>query len=324
MDCLTMIKSPVENELTNFNKLFAESMTSSNLLLNSALAHIMKSNGKMMRPILLFLTAKLLGDVNDEAMHAAASLEFLHNASLVHDDIVDESNERRNQPSVNALFNNKVAVLVGDYLLATSLKHAGLTHNYNIIDVVATLGQELSDGEILQLVNISNSSFSEVVYFDVIRKKTAVLFAACTKSAALAVHADEEMTEKMRQFGENIGICFQIKDDIFDYYDSKAIGKPTGNDMKEGKLTLPVLYVLNELKDPWASELAKRIKAGEASDEEIATMIDYTKKKGGIEYAETIMYQYKQKAIDLLMTFPETAVRESLFSYLNYVIDRSK
>ena len=324
MDSLTLIKSPVLAELEQFRALFHDSLNSNNELLNSALDHIMKKNGKMMRPILVFLAARLVGAVNDEALHAAASLEFLHTASLVHDDIVDESTERRGQLSVNAVFNNKVSVLVGDFLLATSLKHAGLPKNYHIIDVVATLGKNLADGEILQLANISSPEFSELVYFDVIRKKTAVLFAACTKSAALSVHTKDEQIEILRKFGEYIGICFQIKDDIFDYSDSKEIGKPTGIDMLEGKLTLPVLYVLNNKKDSWAISVATRVKNGTATADEITSLINYTKENGGIEYAEIVMDEYRQKAVDLLNEFPESPVKKSLELYIDFVIDRIK
>ncbi len=324
MDSLTLIKLPIENELAKFNQLFNESLNSNNDLLNSALAHIMNKNGKMMRPILVFLAARLVGDITDETLHAAASLEMLHTASLVHDDIVDESTERRGQLSANAIFNNKVSVLVGDFLLATSLKHAGLTYNCDIVNVVATLGRTLADGEILQLANISNSEFSELVYFDVIRKKTAILFETCTHAAAISTRASQELATHLSQLGDYIGICFQIKDDIFDYSDSSEIGKPTGNDMIEGKLTLPVLYVLNQKKDAWATSLAHRIKEGTASSEEIASLIDYTKKNGGIEYAEEVMHNYRQKAIDILNQFPDSPIKDSLNHYINYVIDRSK
>ncbi len=324
MDSLTLIKLPIEKELEKFHHVFNDSLNSNNDLLNSALAHIMKKNGKMMRPILLFLAARLVGEVNDEALHAAASLELLHTASLVHDDIVDESTERRGQLSANAIFNNKVSVLVGDFLLATSLKHAGLTQNCDIVNVVANLGRTLADGEILQLANISNSEFSELVYFDVIRKKTAILFETCTHAAAISTRAPQEIANHLALLGDYIGICFQIKDDIFDYGDSVEIGKPTGNDMLEGKLTLPVLYVLNQHKDPLATSLAHRVKVGTATDEDIASLIAYTKENGGIEYAEEVMHNYRQKAISLLNQFEDSAVKESLKLYLDYVVDRSK
>ena len=277
-----------------------------------------------MRPILVLLVAKLYGEIKPETLHAAVSLELLHTASLVHDDVVDESTERRGQLSVNAIFNNKVAVLVGDFLLATSLVHAERTRNHDIIGVVACLGQDLAEGEILQLSNVSNREYSETIYFDVIRKKTAALFAACTKAAALSVEVTDEKAEFVRLFGENIGICFQIKDDIFDYFESKEIGKPTGNDMLEGKLTLPALYVLNTTTDAWAQEMALRVKAGTATVDEITRLIEFIKQNGGIEYAVKVMYEYKERALDLLRTLPDSAVKTSLITYLDYVVDRDK
>ena len=324
MDSISIIKTPITAELEDFKNLFNSSLTSSNALLDSVIIHIRQRNGKMMRPILVLLAARLYGRVCPATLHAAVSLELLHTASLVHDDVVDESTERRGQLSVNAIFNNKVAVLTGDYLLATSLVHAGLTMSHDIIQVVSSLGQELADGELLQLSNVSNHNFSESVYFDVIRKKTAVLFAACTKAAAISVGVGEEEVEFARLLGEYIGICFQIKDDIFDYFDSKEIGKPTGNDMLEGKLTLPALYVLNEFEDVQARAIAIRVKEGTASLDEIAHLIAFTKEKGGIEYAEQMINIYRQKAFDMLDTLPDTDVSRALRTYLNYVVDREK
>lgn len=324
MDNSSLIKSPISVELEDFKKLFDSSLSSSNLLLNSVISHIRQKNGKMMRPILVLLAAKLYGEVCPATLHAAVSLELLHNASLVHDDVVDESTERRGQLSVNAIFNNKVAVLAGDFLLATSLVQVGLTRNHAIIDVVSRLGQDLADGELLQLSNVSNLHFSEDVYYDVIRKKTAVLFAACTKAGALSVGADDEKAEFARLFGEYIGLCFQIKDDIFDYSESKEIGKPTGNDMLEGKLTLPVIYVLNATKDKVAEEIAIKVKNGEASTDEIACLIDFTKQHGGIEYATKTMYAFREKALSLLASIPDSDVKTALTAYLDYVVEREK
>ena len=324
MDNSSLIKSPISEELEDFKKLFESTLSSSNLLLNSVIAHIRQKNGKMMRPILVLLAAKLFGKVCPATLHAAVALELLHNASLVHDDVVDESTERRGQLSVNAIFNNKVAVLAGDYLLATALVQVGITRNHDIIDIVSCLGQDLADGELLQLSNVSNLHFSEEVYFDVIRKKTAVLFAACTKAGALSVGASDEKAESARLFGEYIGLCFQIKDDIFDYYSSEEIGKPTGNDMREGKLTLPALYVLNMFDDEEMRKLALRIRALDASDEDIARFIEYTKVKGGIEYARQAMVDYRNKALALLPQSAGQAVKDALTAYIDYVIERDK
>lgn len=324
MDYSLLIKSPISEELEDFKELFESSLSSSNLLLNSVIAHIRQKNGKMMRPILVLLSAKLYGNVCPATLHAAVSLELLHTASLVHDDVVDESTERRGQLSVNAIFNNKVAVLSGDFLLATALVQVAMTRNHDIVGVVSALGRDLADGELLQLSNVSNPQFSETVYFDVIRKKTAVLFAACTKAGALSVGADAEKVELARLFGEYVGLCFQIKDDIFDYFDSKEIGKPTGNDMSEGKLTLPVLHVLNTVKDEAMRELAVRVKNGQAASDEIARLIEFTKQHDGIEYALQTMYAYKEKALSLLASMPDTDVKAALAAYLDYVVEREK
>lgn len=324
MDRSSLIIAPIIGEMEDFKRLFGESLSSSNLLLQQVIAHIRQKNGKMMRPMLVLLAAKLLDEVKPATLHAAASLELLHTASLVHDDVVDDSTERRGQLSVNALFNNKVAVLVGDYLLATALVQAGLTRSLGIVDLISALGRELAEGELLQLSNVRNEKFSEEVYFEVIHKKTAALFAACTKAGALSVGADAEKTEFLRRFGEYIGLCFQIRDDIFDYYESKEIGKPTGNDMLEGKLTLPVLYALNSTCDEEASALAVRVKAGKATADEIARLITFAKQHGGIEYAIQKMDNYRDKALELLSFAPANDVTDALAAYINYVVEREK
>ena len=324
MDSISLIRTPIEAELRDFKELFDSSLSSSNALLDSVVSHIRQRNGKMMRPILVLLVARLYSAVSPATLHAAVSLELLHTASLVHDDVVDESTERRGQLSVNAVFNNKVSVLAGDYLLATSLVHAEQTNNYKIIRLVSSLGQKLAEGELLQLSNVSNHSFSEEVYFDVIRKKTAALFAACAEAAALSVQVGEEEVAFARLLGEYIGICFQIKDDIFDYFDNREIGKPTGNDMLEGKLTLPALYVLNTTKNDEAQELAIKVKEGAATLDEIAHLISFIKENGGIEYAVQTMNVYKQKAFDLLASLPESDICVALRAYLDYVVDREK
>lgn len=324
MDKLSTIKSPVISELEQFRELFDSSLTNSNPLLSQALNYIKQRNGKMMRPILVLLIAKLFGRITDVTLHSAVALELLHTASLVHDDVVDESEERRGQASVNAIYNNKVSVLVGDYLLATCLVHASRTLNNNIVEVVACLGQDLSEGEMLQLSNVSSAEVTEEVYFDVIRKKTAALFAACTKAGALSVGATEDEIKLARLFGEYVGICFQIKDDIFDYYDSLEIGKPTGNDMREGKLTLPVIYALKTANNEEANELASKVKLGEATCDEIVRLIEFTKRHKGIEYAGRIMAEYKHKAYDLISGMNNKDIKDALINYLDYVVDRVK
>ena len=324
MDKLQQIKLPIDKEFEEFRRLFDSSLQSSNSLLSEVLSYIKQRNGKMMRPILALLIAKLFGEINDSTLHAALSLELLHTASLVHDDVVDESDKRRGQSSVNAIYNNKVSVLVGDYMLATSLKHSAMTREITIVDLVACLGQNLSEGEIIQLANINASEFSEEVYYDVIRKKTAALFTASAEAGAISVHASDEMVKNARLFGEMIGIALQIKYDIFEFYSSDEICKPTGNDMREGKLTLPALYVLNMVDDEEMRKLALRIRALDASDEDIARFIEYTKVKGGIEYARQAMVDYRNKALALLPQSAGQAVKDALTAYIDYVIERDK
>lgn len=324
MDRLSLITQPIITELEEFKHLFESSLSGSNPLLEDALGHIRQKNGKRMRPVLVILLSRLLGGCRPETLYSAVSLELLHTASLVHDDVVDESTERRGQLSVNAIFNNKVAVLVGDYLLATSLLHAAKTMNHGIIQVISCLGQELAEGELLQLSNVNNPVFSEEIYFEVIRKKTAALFSACTTSAALSTGAKEGDVQFARLLGEYIGTCFQIRDDIFDYYEDHSIGKPTGNDMLEGKLTIPVIYALNTTQDAPARELALKVKAGTATTEEIAELIAFAKANGGIEYATELMYSYKNKAFELLCSFPPSDIRASLEVYLDYLVEREK
>ncbi len=324
MDKLQQIRLPIVKEFEEFKSLFDASLQSSNPLLSEVLIYIKQRNGKMMRPILTLLMAKLFGEINYSALHAALSLELLHTASLVHDDVVDESDKRRGQSSVNAIYNNKVSVLVGDYMLATSLKHSAMTGSIRIVDLVARLGQNLAEGEIIQLTNINASEFSEEVYYDVIRKKTAALFTASAEAGAVAVNSSDEMVQNARLFGEMIGIAFQIKDDIFDYYSSGEIGKPTGNDMSEGKLTLPALHVLNTLGDEKMCQLAFRIKSLDATDAEISLFIDYVKKNGGIEYARQVMVDYRNKALDLLPSTADTTIKDALTAYIDYVIERKK
>jgi octaprenyl-diphosphate synthase len=324
MDRLSQIKSPIITDLEQFKELFNSSLDNSNPLLQEVLSHIKQRKGKMMRPILVLLIARLLGKVSPSTLHSAVSLELLHTASLVHDDVVDESSERRGQASVNALYNNKVSILVGDYLLATCLFQAAYSGNNEIIKVVSRLGQDLSEGELLQLSNVSNTEISESVYFDVIRKKTAALFAACTHTAALSAGVSAEKVEMARLFGEYTGVCFQIKDDIFDYYDDREVGKPTGNDMREGKLTLPAIFAINNAQSAEWKELAAKIKSGSATDDEIKKMIDFSKQNGGIEYAVEVMSEYRLKALQLLESYPDSEIKKSLVSYLDYVVDRNK
>ena len=324
MSSLEQIKQPIQAEFEVFKQKFDASLQSSNPLLSEVINFIKQRKGKMMRPMLTLLMAKLCGKIEESTYYAAISLELLHTASLVHDDVVDESDKRRGQASVNALYDNKVSVLVGDFLLATSLTNAALTENISLVKLVSCLGQKLSEGEIIQLSNTNASDFSEDVYFDVIKKKTAALFSTAAEAGVRSVETSDEMAEKAYHFGELLGIAFQIKDDIFDYNPSDSLGKPSGNDMKEGKLTLPALYVLNALNDESMKELALKIRALEATQDEINLFIDYVKRNGGIEYATQVMIDYRNKALALLPQTASEDLKEALTSYIDYVIERKK
>lgn len=323
MDYLSIIKSPISKELDDFISLFNKALTHDDGLLAKALEHIRNRGGKRMRPLLMLLMAKNFGEVTFVAQHAAIGLELLHTASLVHDDVVDESVQRRGQASMNATYNNKVAVLVGDYILSTALLNVAYTQSDDIVRDLAELGRTLSNGEILQLTNISNQEISEEVYYQVINQKTAALFEACAVIGAKAGRASEEAIEAARLFGQRIGIIFQIRDDIFDYYDSTEIGKPTGNDMAEGKLTLPVIYALKSTNNTAMMDLAMKVKEGNVSAEEIAQLVAFTKQSGGIDYAEQKMMEFHSDAMRFITTYvKDVEIAKSLQAYLDFVIQR--
>lgn len=324
MDYLSIIKQPISSELCDFIDLFNKSLSHADGLLSQALEHIRNRAGKRMRPILILLMAKNFGEISDITQHAAVGLELLHTASLVHDDVVDESGERRGQKSVNAMFDNKVAVLVGDYILSTALLHVSYTHSETIVRHLAELGRTLSNGEILQLSNIQNQDISEEVYYQVIKQKTAALFEACAAIGALSAGAPEEEIQEAKKFGQNLGIIFQIRDDIFDYYDQANVGKPTGNDMAEGKLTLPVIHALRSTGSQEMLALAKKVKASTVTKEEIVELVKFTKENGGIEYADQRMWELHAESVYFLEhEVHDDDVRKSLRAYLDYVIERN-
>ena len=323
MDYLSVIKKPITEELNHFIDLFNTSLEHQDGLLSQVLMFIKQRSGKRMRPMLMLLIAKAFGCVSEVTQHAAIGLELLHTASLVHDDVVDESGERRGQASVNAFYDNKVAVLVGDYILSTALLHVSYTSSDRIVSGLAELGRTLSDGEILQLENISNQTISEEAYYEVIKRKTAALFEACTEIGALSVGASKDDVEQARLFGLHLGMAFQIRDDIFDYYESNDIGKPTGNDMAEGKLTLPVIHAVLSTDNGAMKDLALKVKKGEVTPEEVAQLVAFTKENGGIEYAEAKMREFKNKAIGFIEEkIQDTDIKQALNAYLDYVIER--
>ena len=323
MDYLSKIRRPIEGEMNDFIELFNLSLSHEDGLLEQVLSHIRQRGGKRMRPMLLMLSAKNYGKVSDVTLNAALGLELLHTASLVHDDVVDESGERRGQASVNASFNNKVAVLVGDFILSTALLRVAISDNIQIVKHLSELGRILSNGELLQLSNISNTEISEDIYYQVIEKKTAVLFESCSALGAISVGASDDDIEKAKRFGHNIGMIFQIRDDIFDYFDSKEIGKPTGNDMAEGKLTLPVIYALNHSDSSAMMTLAKKVKAGTINADEIAVLVEFTKQSGGIDYAKRKMEEFAADAQQYIDACVKPELKEAFTAYLDYVIQRT-
>ena len=323
MDYLSLIKEPISAELEDFISLFNQSLSHDEGLLSQVLVHIRQRGGKRMRPMLILLMAKNFSRVSSVTQHAAVGLELLHTASLVHDDVVDESCERRGQASVNALYDNKVSVLVGDFILSTALLYVSKTHSEVIVRYLSELGRTLSDGEILQLTNIQNEAITETAYYEIIKRKTAALFEACAAIGAESAGASHDDVEAARKFGQNLGIIFQIRDDIFDYYDSKEIGKPTGNDMLEGKLTLPVIHALKSTGNAEMMMLARKVKAREVKQSEIDQLVAFTKENGGIEYADQQMWKFHADCMRFIdERVGDSAIKTALKAYLDFVIER--
>ena len=322
MSTITDIRKPIEAELEKFNTLLESTLNQAEGLLGQICQGLAKRKGKLMRPILVMLITKEWGEINNSAYYSALTLELLHNASLVHDDIVDESDTRRGEPSVRAIFGNKAAVLAGDYLLSSALESASLSGNIRIVNNVSVLGKRLSEGEIIQLTNTQHNNFTEETYYQVIKLKTASLFATASRLGAISASLNDELTDRMERLGEIIGICFQIRDDIFDYYNNN-VGKPTGNDMIEGKLTLPALYALNSTQNAEMLAIATKVKKGAANAEEIARLVEFTKQNGGITYAEKCMQKFSEEAKTLIADFKNTEIKQALTKYIDFVSTRT-
>lgn len=322
MKYIQKIHKLIGSELDCFDELVKKVLENDNVLLNEVIDFIFNKNGKKIRPVLVFLAAKAFGEINDKTISIAVALELLHTASLLHDDVVDESFERRFQPSVNAAFDNKVAILTGDYLLASSLDLASQTDNFQIIRFFSSLGKDLSKGEIYQLFASKKYMVDEKVYFDVIRQKTAALFAVCASSGALSVDASSNMVDLMYSIGEDLGIIFQLKDDIFDYYTDDALGKPTGNDIREGKITLPLIHAIRTNYCPEYEELIKNIQDNNFTDADIVEVVNYAKNNGGIEYAEQVMLKYKSEVSEKISQLDNIQVKEAFLVLLDYFMLR--
>lgn len=322
MNTLEALQKPIADVLEQYKQQFEETLQSDNPLLQQAIDHLLQKKGKLVRPTLVFLSAKLSGTVNQRVYDVALALELLHTASLVHDDVVDESDRRRGQASVNALMTNQIAVLVGDFLLSRALHHAALTGDTKVVDVIANLGQTLADGELLQLANLDEEKLDEASYYMVVRKKTSSLFAVAAQLGVLASGGSEEEAERMRRFGHLVGTCFQLRDDIFDYDTKTDVGKPAGNDMKEGKLTLPVIHVINKTKDEEMLSKALKVRRGEATQEEIDDLVAFTIDNEGIEYAYWAMNEFRMMADGLIDESRDPAIVESLHSLVSFMAER--
>ncbi|ALU25419.1 polyprenyl synthetase family protein [Myroides odoratimimus] len=325
MNIVQQIKQPIQNEMELFEKKFRNSMTTKVALLNRITYYIVNRKGKQMRPMFVFLVAKMVaGEVNERTYRGASVIELIHTATLVHDDVVDDSNKRRGFFSLNALWKNKIAVLVGDYLLAKGLLLSIDNGDFDLLRIISVAVREMSEGELLQIEKARRLDITEEVYYEIIRQKTATLIAACCSLGAAAVDPDNaELIEKMRKFGELIGMAFQIKDDLFDYTDG-PIGKPTGIDIKEQKMTLPLIYTLNTCEPKEKKWLINSVKNHNEDKRRVKEVIAFVKQKGGLEYATTKMVEYQQEALNILQEFPESTYREALFTMVNYVIERKK
>ena len=325
MNTIAQIKNPINNEMELFEKKFFESMTSKVALLNRITYYIVNSKGKQMRPMFVFLTAKMLADgqVNERTYRGASVIELIHTATLVHDDVVDDSNRRRGFFSINALWKNKIAVRVGDYLLSKGLLLSIDNEDFDLLKIISIAVREMSEGELLQIEKARRLDITEDIYYEIIRKKTATLIAACCALGAKSVIDDEAQVEKMRKFGELIGMAFQIKDDLFDYSE-EAIGKPTGIDIKEQKMTLPLIHVLNNCSAKEKSWLIHSIKNHNKDKKRVKEVIAFVKNKNGLSYAEQKMIQFQQEALQLIENYPTSEYKDSLIMMVNYVIHRKK
>lgn len=315
------IQAPIKEEMANFEKKFREFMKSRVLLLDKIMGFIVRRKGKQLRPMFVFLTSGMTGQITEATYRGAALIELLHTATLVHDDVVDDSNFRRGFFSVNALWKNKIAVLVGDYLLSRGLLLSVDHGDFDLLKIVSRAVKEMSEGELLQIEKARKLDITEEVYFDIIRQKTASLISACCAVGAASNGSDHETIENMRVFGEKVGIAFQIKDDLFDYGDAE-IGKPVGIDIKEKKMTLPLIYALHQASWIERRRIIYIIKNQSNKPKKVAEVIDFVKKSGGIAYAARAMQQYYEEAKSLICNFPDSEYKKSLLQLLRYTIER--
>lgn len=317
------IRKSIEDEMMRLNDALAESLKSDNALLKSVTDYFLAAKGKQIRPMLVILSAKLFGEIGRTTLNAAVAVELLHNASLIHDDVVDESPARRGRRSVNSIWDNRVSILVGDYFVSCALKGAIATENLAIVKIIADLGKELARGEIDQIETADSHTVDEERYFRVIDQKTASLFSSCMKMGAISNGASPEEVEILSRFGEKLGLCFQIKDDIFDYFTNEKVGKPTGSDLAEGKVSLPLIHAIKTGSGKENSDMRALLAKERLTQEEIAVLIEYAKKTGGIEYAEKKMRELEAAAVADLAPFGKNEITDSLISILHYITIRN-
>ena len=323
MNFIDNIRKPIIAEMQLFAKTFGEALITDNNLLLSVNDYVLQKSGKQLRPMIVLLSAKMCGEVNQASINGALSLELLHTATLIHDDVVDDTLERRGKPSVNAKWTNKIAVLSGDYIFSKSLECGTNTDSLAIMKSISDMGKQLSDGELLQLENATFSDNSEENYFNIIRKKTALLFATCAEVGGISVNANAAQLQHLRNFGEYMGLCFQIKDDVFDYYEDIQIGKPTGNDIRDGKVTLPLIYALQNCTDKERKSIITLLDNKDFSANNVQFITQFTIQKGGLEYAIEQMEVYKNKAIDALNDFADSEMKQSLILCAEYAASRT-
>jgi len=324
MSDTSLIKAPIKEEMKNFEPFFKEQLKSKIPLLDIITNYVLRRKGKQMRPMLVFLSAKLNGEISESSYIGATLIELLHTATLIHDDVVDETYQRRGFFSINALWKSKIAVLVGDFFLSKGLSLSLDTGQIDVLKVVSNAVTEMAEGELLQIEKSRKLDITEEVYYKIIRMKTATLIAACTKAGALSVKASEERLAAMADFGENLGIAFQIRDDLFDYEQNGLIGKPTGNDIKEKKLTLPLIYSLQNTDSKERKKILRLIRRHHKNEKKVQEIIAFVKANGGIDYAHMQMEAYAQKAKDSLSIYPESEIKTALLTMVDYTLKRKK
>ena len=323
MDIKESLKDVIGVDLENFNVALRNSLSTDNALLKGVIDYYLQAKGKQIRPMLVILSSRLFGEINDTTISAAVAIELLHNATLIHDDVVDSSPLRRGRKTVNNIWDNRVAVLVGDFFVSTALQSAIKSNNLNTISLIASLGKELATGEIDQIETADEHVLDEKRYFNVIKQKTASLFSSCMLMGGYSNGATNEQLNAIEEYGNKLGLCFQIKDDIFDYFTDDSVGKPTGSDLKEGKVSLPLLFAIQSNTDERNTQMRNLLMRGNLTDEEISILIEYAKEKGGIEYAEEMMLKLKSEAEDALSIFPDSKIKDVLIELLDYIIARN-